>query len=67
MGRADVSRYELPDPKCNHVRLTVRVTSGDASGPHASVWVCEREACIEDAKAWAYANTHVTPTVFRKP
>ena len=55
-----MSRYELPDPKCSHVPKG-RVTAGalDADSPHASTYVCERPACIEDAKAWAYASTHL--------
>lgn len=57
------SRYDLPDPKCRHARLSVRVTSGSFDGSHASVLVCDRAACIEDAKAWAFASTQIQPTV----
>lgn len=63
-----MSRYELPDPKCTHAKRSVRVTSGDlnGTGPHASTWVCDRDACIEDAKEWAYANSHIEPMLFYK-
>lgn len=59
-------RYRLPDPKCNHATRTVRVTSGSFDGAHASTWVCDRETCVEDAKAWAFASTHIEPTLFVK-
>ena len=62
-----MSRYDLPDPKCRHAKKAVRVTSGDLYGDtHASVWVCDREDCIEDAKAWAFASTHLEPVLFVK-
>ena len=60
-----MSRYSLPDPRCDHAP-TQRVTSGDLgdpSGVHASTYVCGRPACVEDAKAWAFASTHVEPVV----
>lgn len=62
------NRYELPDPKCNH-RPVNRVTAGvlGGTGPQASTYVCDREACIEDAKAWAYASTHLVPEVVVLP
>ena len=52
-------RYRLPDPLCEH-KPKGRVTAGDlssADGVHASTYVCDRPACIEDAKAWARAST----------
>lgn len=56
-----MSRYDLPDPKCNHATRAGRVQAGtfDGDGPHASVWVCSREACIADAKEWAEAQTRL--------
>ena len=50
------TRYQLPDPLCKH-RPTGRVTSGELSGAHASVYVCGRAACVADAMAWAEAST----------
>ena len=57
-------RYRLPDPKCQHVPKN-RVSAGAISrGPHASTYVCDRPACIEDAKEWARASTGgLEPTV----
>jgi hypothetical protein len=63
-----VSRYTdaIPEPKCNHKRKGL-VTSGSLDpgyvGPLASHAVCDREACIADAKEWAYALTHIDPVV----
>ena len=48
-------RYELPDPKCNHVRRGI-VRAGDPHGAYAATNVCDRAECIEDAKAWAEAT-----------
>jgi hypothetical protein len=48
-------RYRLPDPKCKHAP-TGRVYAGDPQGAYASTYVCDRPACIEDAKAWAEAE-----------
>lgn len=54
-----MGRYDLPDPKCEH-KPTGRVEAGDSkSGPHASTYVCDRPACVEDAKEWARATTHL--------
>lgn len=51
-------RYRLPAPKCKHVPRG-RVFAGDPeNGPSASTYVCDRPACIEDAKEWAWAMTH---------
>lgn len=63
-------RYELPGPRCRHVRRPgtgTLVSSHDLGQPVprdeplASTWVCGREACVEDAKEWVYASTHRTP------
>lgn len=59
-------RYRLPDPKCSHSPKG-RVTAGDigsADGVHASTYVCDRGACIEDAIAWAQASTGLTAKFF---
>lgn len=72
-----MGRYDLPSPKCKHAGRTgpsaVRVTShNDLAGalvadePLASVWVCDREPCIEDAKEWVVASTHREPLVYPK-
>ena len=66
-----MSRYDLPDPLCHHSTKppnpAVRVTSGlPEAGPFASIWVCPRPECIEDAKEWAYASTHIEPVLFRR-
>ena len=53
-----MSRYDLPDPKCRHKRKGI-VKAGSWEGAHASHAVCDRDDCIEDAKAWAYASTHL--------
>jgi hypothetical protein len=57
-----MSRYDLPDPKCRHKRKG-RVTAGSAEPghAHAATSVCDRPACIEDAKEWARASTHQEP------
>lgn len=57
------NRYQLPDPKCRHTPVQ-RVEAGNsASGPHAATYVCDRPACVDDAKAWAHASTHLAPRV----
>lgn len=48
-------RYRLPDPKCKHAPKG-RVYAGDPDGAYASTYVCDRPACIDDAKAWAEAE-----------
>jgi hypothetical protein len=53
-----VSRYELPDPLCNHARKGI-VTSGGPGSAHAATNVCAREACIADAIEWATATTRL--------
>lgn len=54
-----MARYELPDPKCDHVRKGI-VQSGDPkNGPHCATNVCDRDKCIEDAMEWATAFTHL--------
>lgn len=53
-----MSRYEPPDPKCRHKRKGI-VKAGEWDGRHASHAVCDRPACIEDAKEWAWAMTHL--------
>lgn len=69
-----MGRYDLPDPLCNHAvsKRTVRVSSHADSmdalrdaAPLASVWVCEREACVEDAEAWVAASTRRAAVVIR--
>lgn len=61
------ARYRLPDPMCKHSPRK-RVSAGDPKEvPHASTYVCDREPCIEDAKAWARASTHLEPTVVPLP
>lgn len=50
-----MSRYDIPNPKCRHVRKG-RVLAGDLDGPHASTQVCDRPECIADAKEWAEAK-----------
>ena len=59
-----MSRYDLPNPKCRHVPK-VRVSSHEdlveanrAKEAHASTLVCDRPACIEDAKEWVAASAH---------
>lgn len=62
-----MSRYEPPDPKCQHVPVN-RVTAGDmGGGPHASTYVCDRPACIEDAMGWVHATTLLTGVVVPLP
>lgn len=68
-----MGRYDLPDPKCRHAQHAVMVSSHEdlvaaskTDEAMCSVWVCHREACIEDAKQWVYANTHRTPVLKRK-
>lgn len=56
-------RYRVPDPLCRHRTIAGRVYAGDPNGgAYASTHVCDREACIADAKAWAFAVTHLEPT-----
>jgi hypothetical protein len=56
-----MSRYELPDPKCEHAPKG-RVTAGTLEGAHCSTYVCDRPACIEDAMEWARAHHYGEPT-----
>lgn len=62
-------RYRLPDPKCNHAPKG-RVSAGEPDGAYASTYVCDRPACIEDAKEWAEAQVrqpaHHTPMRVRQ-
>lgn len=61
------TRYRLPDPTCRHSPRK-RVGAGDPKeGPHASTYVCDRGPCIEDAKEWVRASTHLEPTVVALP
>lgn len=54
-----MSRYDPPDPLCNHKRKgIVEAGSSEPGRNHASTTVCDREACIADAKEWAWAYTH---------
>ena len=53
MGRYDIKA----GPKCTHARKG-RVEAGDLMGIGASTIVCDRPACIADAKEWATALTH---------
>lgn len=69
-----MSRYDLPGPKCKHVRQRgqgVRVASHEfypgTDEPFASAWVCARTACVDDAKEWVWASTHRTPQTFPAP
>lgn len=51
-----MGRYDPPDPKCKHKpkgRVTAGVLAHDQ--PHASTYVCDRPACIADAREWAMA------------
>lgn len=50
-------RYRIANPRCTHVRKGI-VRAGDPHGVYASTQVCDRDECIEDAKQWAYAQTH---------
>jgi hypothetical protein len=66
-----MGRYDIPDPLCNHVAHAFRVSSHEdiveaSRGDDlvASVWVCPREKCREDAKEWVYAQTHREALVF---
>ena len=60
-------RYRFPDPLCSH-KPTQRAHAGThGETPHASTYVCDRETCIEDAKAWVRATTHLEPTLTRFP
>lgn len=52
------SRYDPPDPKCNHKRKGI-VSAGSGDGAHASTSVCNRPDCIADAKQWAHAVTRL--------
>jgi len=50
----------IKQPICKHKPFGY-VESGDAYDPaqrHASTVVCNREACIQDAKDWAEVITH---------
>lgn len=68
-----MSRYDLPDPRCDHARRGI-VRAGDPAGAYAATNVCDRAECIADAKEWAEAQvrqpaTHVRdadrePTLF---
>jgi hypothetical protein len=63
----DLSDQELADPICDHDDLVTRVTAGDLyDGPHASVWVCDREACVQDAINWAITLTRLPVTLHKK-
>lgn len=67
-----VSRYDLRDPVCHHKAQPLRVSShADLLGvgpgeAMASVYSCEREVCVEDAKAWVKAVARVEPIVVRR-
>lgn len=52
-----MSRYDIPDPKCSH-KPKGRVSGGDLAEAGASTYVCDRPACIEDAKEWVWASCH---------
>lgn len=58
-----MSRYDPPDPLCDHRRRGI-VTSHPGGGvpprgeAHAATSVCARSACIEDAQEWVRAVTH---------
>lgn len=62
-----MGRYDIPGPKCKHKRepgTGALVSSHDLAQPVpddeslASVWVCGREECQEDAEEWVWASTH---------
>lgn len=53
-----MSRYTLPDPKCQHARKGI-VKAGEWEGTHASTAVCDRPECIADAIEWATTMTHL--------
>jgi hypothetical protein len=62
-------RYDIPDPKCNHAasKRIVRVSAGDPTDilqAFASVRVCARQDCIEDATDWVKAITRREPAVY---
>jgi len=46
----------VPGPKCRHARRGI-VTAGGRGAPHAATNVCDRAACIADARRWAQART----------
>jgi hypothetical protein len=56
-----------PEPECDHDEYLTRVTAGDLDdGPHASVWVCDRPACIQNAVNWAITLTRLPVTLHKK-
>lgn len=50
---------------CRHVDNSVIVTNQtgdfDPNRPHASIRVCTRPTCIQNAMKWVYANTVEQP------
>lgn len=65
-----MSRYELPGPKCNHAfsKRVIRVSSHEdytADEPFMSAWICERTACLDDAKECVRAFSHREPVLTR--
>ena len=63
-----MNRYTVPDPTCKHARkgvVTNQPDEYDQERPHASTAVCDREECIEDAKAWVWAITREAATHLR--
>ena len=58
-----LSRYRLPDPKCQHKRKGI-VYAGDPEGAYAATNVCDRPDCIADAKEWAEATAR-QPALYR--
>lgn len=58
-----MSRYDLPDPTCNHKASAFMsyppILSDEFGGPGplASTHVCGREECVADAAAWVRAKT----------
>lgn len=53
----------VTDPICTHARKGTVTSHPDSyvDGPHAATNVCDREACIEDAKYWVRAISGKEP------
>ncbi len=63
-----MSRYDVPDPKCQH-KPTVMVSShadiiaaAKTADSMASTHCCSREACQDDAREWVRAHTRRSET-----
>ena len=54
----------VTDPICTHARkgtVSSHAKGAYTDGPHAATNVCDRTACIEDAKFWVRATSGMEP------